>query len=390
MSDGILIIGGGVIGSSTAYHLAMAGTGAQVTVIEPDPTYEYAATPKSTGGVRVQFSVPENIRMSQYGHEVYRDFAGLMAVDGDAPDLGLVRRGYLYLGQGTAHAAVLEANQAIQAAEGARVLLLDRDEVRARFPSLTVDDVDIAAFSPDDAIIDPHAALMGFRNKAVSLGVTYLRDRVVSLERQGSRIRSVVLESGERRSADWVVNAANCWAPALCEQVGMKVPVAPLSRFTYYYECRTALEPLPLTRHLDVPGSFRPEGRGYITGHTPYDAPPEFRWDVDYRVFDELLWPNLARRVAAFEAIRLVRAWPCHYDQNALDQNLIIGAWPGRLDNFLVACGLSGHGLQHAPAIGRALSELIVDGGYRTLDLSRFGYQRILDGAPLAETGPIA
>jgi glycine/D-amino acid oxidase-like deaminating enzyme len=386
----ILVIGGGVIGSSTAYHLAMAGAAEHVTVIEPDPTYEFASTPKSTGGVRVQFSVPENIRMSQFGHEVYGNFSELMAVDGDAPDLGLKRRGYIYLGQGAAHIEVLQENQKIQAAEGARVLLLDRDEIRARFPSIEVHDVDIGAFSPDDAIIDPHSALMGFRRKATSLGVTYMQDRVVGLEQRGQRVHTVVLESGNRISADWVVNAANCWAPELCEQVGMKVPVAPLSRFTYYYECQTELEDMPLTRHLTVAGSFRPEGRGYITGYTPYDATPGFCWDVDYSVFEETLWPNLAQRVTAFEAIKLIRAWPCHYDQNSLDQNLIIGCWPGHLDNFLIACGLSGHGLQQAPAIGRALSELIVHGGYQTLDLSRFGYQRILDNEPLAETGPIA
>lgn len=386
----IIVIGGGVIGSSTAYHLAIAGLAEHVTVVEPDPTYELAATPKSTGGVRVQFSVPENIRMSQYGHEVYGNFSELMAVDGDAPGLGLVRRGYLYLGQGAEHVKILQDNQGIQAAEGARVLLLDRDQVSARFPSIEVHDVDVAAYSPDDAIIDPYSALMGFRKKAISLGVTYLKDRAVGLETSGPRVTTVVLGSGARLSAAWVVNAANCWAPDLCDMVGMKVPVVPLSRFTYYYECQTPLEEMPLTRHFRVPGSYRAEGRGYITGYTPYEAPPGFRWDVDYDVFDEILWPNLAQRVKAFEAVKLIRAWPCHYDQNALDQNLIIGSWPGHVDNFLIACGLSGHGLQHAPAIGRALTELISQGRYQTLDLSRFGYQRILDNEPLAETGPIA
>ena len=388
--ESIVVIGGGVIGSSTAYHLAMAGLADAVTVLEPDPTYELAATPKSTGGVRVQFSVPENIRLSQYGHAFYGSFAERMAVDGEAPDIGMVRRGYLYLGQGRAHEEVLATNQRIQATEGAEVLLLDAAQVKQRFPSIEVDDVTIGAFSPNDAIIDPHAALMGLRRKAISLGVTYRRDRAVALESRGRRVSVVALESGMRLEPRWVVNAANCWAPPLCEMVGMKVPVAPLHRATFYFECRAEFEQMPLVRHLGVSGSYRQEGRGFITGYTPYDARPGFCWDVDHSVFDEILWPSLARRVKAFEAIKPIRAWACHYDQNSLDQNLIIGAWPGHLENFLIACGLSGHGLQQAPAIGRALAELITHGRYQTIDLVRFGYQRVLDGQPLAETGPIA
>ena len=386
----IIIIGGGVIGSSTAYHLGIAGVGQQVTVIEPDPSYQLAATPKSTGGVRVQFSVPENIRMSQYGHEVYGDFSALMAVDGDAPDINLIRRGYLYLAQTPESVAALEANHQVQSEEGANVLLLDGPAIQARYPSIEVSDVVVGALSPDDAIIDPYAALMGFRKKAQSLGVTYVKDRVVGLAVRGTRVEEVTLESGKKLTGEWIVNAANCWAPALCEQVAMKVPVAPLTRKTFYFECQSELEEMPLTRHLDIAGSFRREGRGYITGYTPYDGKPGFDWDVDHSVFETLLWPNLAHRVKAFEAIKPIRAWSCHYDQNALDLNLIIGNWPGQVDNFYIACGLSGHGLQQAPAIGRALSELIVHGRYQTLDLTRFGYQRILDNKPLKDRGPLS
>ncbi|MCH9675507.1 MAG: FAD-binding oxidoreductase [Gammaproteobacteria bacterium] len=386
----IIIIGGGIIGSSTAYHLAMAGLAQQTTVIEPDPLYEFAATPKSTGGIRVQFSVPENIRMSQYGHEFYGNFAQLMTVDGDAPEIGLHRPGYLYLGTGEDLSNVLIENQRIQAAEGANVQLLDRHEIKSRFPSMEVEDIDVGAYSPHDAIIDPHAALMGLRKKAISLGVHYERDRVTHLEMRGTVVSKVHLEVGAPIQAEWVVNAANCWAPKFCEQIGMPVPVAPLPRNTFYFECDSELEPMPLTRHLGIAGSYRKEGRGYITGYTPYEQHAGFNWDVDYPAFDAVLWPNLAHRVKAFESIKMVRAWACHYDQNALDLNLIIGNRPGHVDNCFIACGLSGHGLQQAPAIGRALSELIIHGRYQTLDLSRFGYQRIIDNQPLADRGPIS
>ncbi|MCP5153029.1 MAG: FAD-binding oxidoreductase [Ectothiorhodospiraceae bacterium] len=386
----IVIVGGGVTGSSTAYHLALAGHADRVSVVEPDPTYALAASPKATGGVRVLFSVPENIRMSLYGRDFYADFDSRMAVGNEPAHVDFRRAGYLFMAGPGADAEVLEACQRVQTAEGARVLLLDRAGLRDRFPSLVVDDVEVAAWSPDDGYLDPHGVLMGFRRKAASLGVTYVQDRVVGIETTGRRVRTVRLESGGTLDADWVVNAANCWAPEVCAMVGMRVPVAPMRRMNFWFECRTPLEPLPLVRHTGKAGGFRPEGTGYLSGYTRLDEPRGFNWEVEHDLFDTFIWPALAQRVRAFEAVKVRRAWACHYDQNDLDANLIIGPWPGRLDNFLVACGLSGHGLMHAPAIGRALTEWMLGGRYETLDLTRLGYQRVVDGKPLAEAGAIS
>jgi glycine/D-amino acid oxidase-like deaminating enzyme len=382
---GIVIIGGGVIGSSAAYHLALAGAAADTVVVEPDPTYEHAATPRSVGGVRVQFSLPECIQMSQYGHEVYGAFDDLMTVDGDAPSLSLIRRGYLYMGGGPLDVRRLNQAAAIQREHGANIELLDADEIRTRWPSIETHDVDVGSFSPGDAIIDPHGALMGFRKKASSLGVEYLKDRVVGLDTAARRVNEVVLESGRRLHPDVVINAANCWAPDICAMVGMKIPVAPMRRMCFYYDCQTAIEDLPLMRHVSAGDGFRPEGSGYLTGISRYDEPRGFNWAVDYELFDDVLWPGLALRIKAFEAVKLQRAWSCHYDQNSLDANMILDSWPGKLDNFYIACGLSGHGLQHAPAIGRALKELILDGEFQTLDLSRFGYQRVVENCPIED-----
>jgi len=386
----IVIVGGGIMGSSTAYHLALAGLGADTVVIEPDPTYEFAATPRAVGGIRQLFSVPENIRQSQYGHEFYADFETRMAVDGEPAHIDLRRHGYMFLGSGAEDARVLEANWRIQTGEGARVLLLDGNGVKERFPSLETDDIDAAVLSPDDGFMDPHSALMGFRRKAVSLGIEYVQDRVVGLEASRTKVERVVLESGRVLDADVVVNAANCWAPDICAMVGMKVPVVPMRRMNFFYTCRAEFEPLPLTRHISQGVSFRPEGAGFLSGRTNLAEPSGFNWDVDYDWFDSMIWPGLARRVKAFEAVKLGRCWAGHYDQNTLDGNAIIGPWVGGLENFHVACGFSGHGLQHAPAVGRALKELIVDGGWLTLDLSRLSYRRVLDGMPLAEVGPVA
>jgi sarcosine oxidase len=131
---------------------------------------------------------------------------------------------------------------------------------------------------------------------------------------------------------------------------------------------------------------FRPEGASFICGVSPpEDRDPDCTdLEVEYGLFEETIWPTLAERVPAFEAIKLVRAWAGHYDYNTLDQNLIIGRGPS-LANFYMANGLSGHGLQQSPAIGRALTELILEGGYKSIDLTRFGYERVAKNEPLAE-----
>ncbi|HEU0218661.1 MAG TPA: FAD-dependent oxidoreductase [Stellaceae bacterium] len=386
----IVIIGGGVIGSSIAYHLAIAGHAADVVVIEPDPTYEFAASPRATGGIRQLFTVPENIRMAQYGHEIYRQFETLMAVDGEPTPINFQRMGYLWLGSGKADVDALMANWRVQTAHDARVELLDRKGVKHRFPSMWVDDIDIAAYSPDDGFMDPYSVLMGFRRKAVSLGIKYLKDRVVDFEVGDKHIAAVKLESGERLAGEFFVNAANCWGPELCDKLGMKVPVYPMHRLTFYFEIREKLEMMPLTRHISKNVSFRPQGAGYITGNTKYDVPPGFNWEVDYDYFDEAIWPGLAERVPAFEALKVSGAWAGHYDQNSFDNNAILGPCVGGLDNFHIALGFSGHGLMQAPAVGRGMSELLLHGRYQTLDLSRMGYRRILDGKPLLDQVPKA
>ena len=388
--SGIIIIGGGVIGSSIAYYLAAAGHAADTIVIEPDPTYEFAASPRATGGIRQLFTVPENIRMAQYGHEVYGQFETLMAVDGEPAPINFQRMGYLWLGSGKADVDRLIANWRVQTAHEARVELLDRKGVKHRFPSMRVDDIDIAAYSPDDGFMDPYSVLMGFRRKAVSLGVKYLKERVADFEFNGKQVTAVKLASGERLAGEFFVNAANCWGPELCGKLGMTVPVYPLPRLTFYFEIREKLEMMPLTRHISKNVSFRPQGAGYISGNTKYDVPPGFNWDIDYDYFDNAIWPGLAERVPAFEALKVSGAWAGHYDQNSFDNNAILGPWAGVLDNFHLALGFSGHGLMQAPAVGRAISELLLFGRYQTLDLSRMGYQRVLDNRPLFDEVPKA
>ena len=388
MAD-IIIIGGSIMGSSIAYHLAMTGRAGNVCVIEPDPTYEWAAAPRSSGGVRLMHGLPENIEMSRYGREVYKDFARLMDVDGQPGSFEFLEHGYLYLVSGAEGVAAAEESWRVQTACGVPNDLLDREGLAARFPSLNVADVDAAIHGPQDGFIDPNAAVLGFRRKAISLGVEYIEDKVVDIEVSGGLARSVVLESGDKVAGDIIVNVAGAWGPKISEMVGMKVPVEPLSRNTFYFDIRGQIETMPLT-NCPSGVTFRQEGAGFTAGQTDRNVPFGFDWEVKHQMFDDVFWPYLAHRVPAFEALQVKRGWAGHYAYNRMDGCTIIGKYIGGLDNFYVATGFTGAGLQKGPAIGRAMTELLLDGGYQTLDLSRMSYQRVLDEEPLIEAGFVA
>lgn len=385
MRADIVVIGGGIVGSAIAYFLARTGRAGRVVVIEPDPTYELAATPKANGGIRQLFSLPENIRMAQFGLEFYAGFHREMALDGQPADIGFRRRGYLFLSDAGGH-AVMEENWRLQSAMGARVDALDRDALKRRFPSLNVEDIALAVHSPDDAWINPHAAVMGFRAKARALGVEYVQDRVVAWRAEGGAARDVTLASGHVVAADRFVLAAGAWSAGLGEMIGLKLPVEPMCRESHYFVTRAEIEPLPFLKaesHL----AFGPEGLGFAGGLPDWNQPAGFHLEPQPGRFETEVWPRLAHRVPALESLKLERTWVGHYARNTFDLNVILGPWEGGAANVYMACGFSGHGIMHAPATARAIAELILDGGFRTLDLACFGYGRIPAGRPCREKG---
>lgn len=385
MSD-IVIIGGSIMGSSIAYHLAIAGNAGDICVIEPDPTYEFAAAPRSSGGVRLMHGLAENIEMSAYGQEFYRDFANRIDVDGEPGRFDFLEYGYLHLLSGADEVAISEKNCALQNGLGASNEMIERDELKQRFPSMRTDDIDAALHGPQDGFVDPYAAVIGFRRKARSLGVEFVQDRVVGFETNSKKVQKASLESGNKIDGDVFVNVAGAWGPELSASIGLHFPVEPLSRSTFYVETREELETMPLTKdpsHV----SFRQEGAGYTVGLTEVDVPGGFDWDVKHHLFDDIMWPAVAHRVPKFESLKVMRSWSGHYAYNRMDGNTIIGNWSGGLENYYFATGFSGAGLQKGPAIGRAMKELLLDGGYQTIDLSRMSYQRVLDNEPLLEEG---
>ena len=382
----VVIIGGAVVGSAVAYFLAgPLGFNGSILVIERDPTYEAAATPRSAGGIRQQFSTPENILMSMFGAEFVKSVGEHLSVDGERADLPFVENGYLFLAT-EAGLPILRENHAIQTRLGADIAFLSPPELKSLFPWLNVDDLAAGTFGlHNEGWTDPYGLLQAFRRKARALGVDYVQDEAVDVRREGVRVVSVRLAAAGEVDCGTVVNAAGYRAGRIAELAGLDLPIRPRKRFVFVFDCREAIEKAPLL--VDPNGVyFRPEGTGYICGVSPPEDqdPDSLDFEIDYSLFEETIWPTLAHRVPAFEAIKLVRAWAGHYDYNILDQNVILGPHPD-LPNFLVAAGFSGHGLQQAPAVGRAIAELIVHGAYRSIDLSRFGWDRVLNGTPIFE-----
>lgn len=383
----VLIIGGGAMGSSAAFFLRSMAHPPSVMVIEADPSYALASTPRASGGARRLFSRPENILMSQFSIGFFETFAERLMAGEDCPHIGWKRQGYLFIAPPSG-VRTLEDNYALQRRLEVNVTLYDPSGLKHRFPSLNVDDIGAAAFSADDGWLDPFAVLQGFRKAARSLGAEFRTGRVVSLTVEGTVVRAATLQSGETIKARYVVNTAGAWAQQVCALVDMPLPVEPMRRFDHYFDCAADIEPLPYIKDIDRL-AMRPEGRGFTAGVVDYSEPRGFNFEIDHSYFERVVWPAAAHRVPAFEVIKPGRSWSGLYDQSSLDGNMILGNWPGRLDNFFVAAGFSGHGLMHSPAVGRALAELILNGGYRSIDLSRLGYQRVVENRPYPESGII-
>jgi sarcosine oxidase len=384
----VVIVGGAIVGSAVATFLALRPDWrGRIVVVERDLTYRTSSTSLSAASIRLQFSTPLNIEISRFGVGLLKRPEAWLGIPGEpAPDVDFVEGGYLFLAT-AAGMATLEHNHAVQRAHDVPVVLLSPMELQARFPWMQVDDLAGASLGlSDEGWFDAYALLQAFGRKARSLGVEYVAGEVVGLEGQDGRLAGVRLAGGGTLEADWVVNAAGPRAAQVAAMAGIELPVHPRKRFVYHFDCRTQLGPAPLT--ISPTGVyFRPEGAAWISGFSPRHGEPDpdaLDLDVDRTRFEEVVWPDLARRVPAFQSIRLLDAWAGHYEVNTLDHNAIIGPHP-EVENFLFANGFSGHGLQQAPAVGRGLAEWIATGRYESLDLSPLGYERVLRQEPIRE-----
>ena len=390
----IVIIGGAMMGASTAWFLSDdADFDGRVLVVEMDPSYSQCSTGHTNSCMRQQFSAPLNVRISQFAAEFVTDLAGRMN-EPEAPALKIQNFGYMYLADNEGFADVLRENHAVQVACGAGTRLMTPDQIAADYPFYQLDDIVLGSHNTlNEGYFDGASVFDWWRRSARKRGVEFVSDEVVAMTRnaQGTKVQSVTLKSGAVIACGKVLNASGPRAARTARMAGIEVPVEPRKRYTWVFQAETPLDrPLPLT--IDPSGvHVRQEGTQYYQagGHSADDPAVDFDdFNMDHALWTDYVWPVLATRIPAFEAIRVTSEWAGHYAWNCFDHNAIMGPHT-EVENFFFLNGFSGHGLQQSPAMGRGTAEMLIHGDYRSLDLSPFHYDRIARNAPIIEKAVI-
>ncbi|PYE53818.1 NAD(P)/FAD-dependent oxidoreductase [Deinococcus yavapaiensis] len=388
----IVVVGGGILGCSVAYFLARHPGAPRVVVLEPDASYARASTPRSASAIRTQFHLGANVALSRVGYDFYKNASEHLGVNDEIVDLRFQDCPYLVLAAPRGVARLRDAHEQ-QVRHGAHVAFLDVETLTHRLPWLRPNGLGAGTLGQGgEGWFDPRRALDALRRKAESLGAEFLPRRAIAMDVRRERVERVHLDDGTSLTVESVVNAAGAQAGRVAAQAGVPLPVESRKRSAFVFHADTPpvgfvnlVEPLPDGRGLYA----RPYGGGFmaVTSPLPHDDPDTEDLGVDHALFEEVLRPALARRVRGFERVTLVDAWAGHYELNTFDQNAVIGPHPD-MRNLLFACGLSGHGVMHAPGIGRGVAEVLLDGRYTTLDLSVFEFERLRRGVRLDDVQP--
>ena len=378
----VAIVGGGATGSATAHYLAQFEPSLSIVVFEKDPTYEYCSTLRSDGNLRTQFSLEENIRMSQYTFDLLETFAEDLATDDWRPDLAPRHEGNLFLTD-AAGVEAAEAGMAIQQALGCAVQWLEAADIARRWPAYRAEGIAGGVYGPNDGTIDSYALLHGFRRSALRMGVAYLAAEVTGIRATGDTVTGVDLIDGTSVTAPVVVNCAGGWAAGLARTVGVDLPVVPVMRTVFSVDTLLDTAGLPLV--VTPGGAYAlPEGgRSFSMAWSQPTDPEGFDFRFSREGFEDVVWPEIVATLPEFDQLTVTGGWTGIYAVNQLDGNALLGPWDPVAGLYL-ATGFSGHGFQHTPAMGRYLAELIV-GRSPTIDLQRLNPSRAVEGRPLFE-----
>jgi glycine/D-amino acid oxidase-like deaminating enzyme len=379
----VVIAGGGVMGCATAYYLLDEDPRLKVVIVEKDSTYAKNSTVLSDGNTRLQFNIKENIQISQYALKRLATFAEDMAVDGVKPKIAFRQEGNLFLSD-EENAENAKAGLRMQQSLGCDVTWLTPDDLTSRYPFLSVDGIAGATFGALDGTMDPHAVLIAFKNKALSLGAAFIEAEVAAITHEAGRVTGVRLASGEELRSNYVVNSAGAWGTKLAKTAGIRLPIEPVMRQVFIIETEAYLgDDLPF---LFFPSGIylsQEHGNRFMCGKSFDDDPLGFDFVTNRNTFLERMWEDLVGHIPAFDRLKVSGAWAGLYAVNTFDGNAFLGEYP-TLRGLMLANGFSGHGFQQCHAVGRYLSELI-RGVSPSLDLSIFSPQRLLDNRPVFE-----
>ena len=376
----VVIIGGGIVGSSIAYHLTEQGCG-NVIVVEREAHQGKGSTGKSMGGVRAQFSTPVNIQMSMYSIPFYASFDERMGNPADYR-----AQGYLFLATSDAHLRYLDTNREKQEAAGLKVDKLSADDIRKSFPLLNTDDVLGGNFCATDGFVDPYSAMVGFMTKACDQGARLWRGTDVTGITVDCNGVAAVNTSRESIATRAVVNAAGPWAASVAKMVHIDLPVEPLRRMLVPTE---PFDEYPHTAPMTIDMSngfhFRPEARGFLMAWNDPTETPGFKTDFVPEFIEKIL-ERAANRVPCFDHVPInpKRAWAGLYEMTP-DHHPILGESAG-VPGFFFANGFSGHGVMHAPATGKITADLVLKGTSDLIDASLLNLLRFAEGREIHET----
>jgi len=376
----VVIIGGGIIGASIAYHLRQDGLSGRLIVIERDTTYARATTPMSLGGIRQQYATPCNIALARYSLQFYEQFDQFMAGVWGRPQAHFHQSGYLFLFEETQRPAMLQ-KYTLQRQMGVEVEVLTPQQVLDLFPHLGLEDIAGALYGRRDGYLNPRGALQGFVERARELGCTWLQDEVVHFTPTTGQTYALHTRVSGVITTPALVLAIGPWAQHLATPAGIVLPVLPVRRQACYFTL-----PRPLGYKLpmvidpsDVHFRHDTETDNHLLATTIVrNEPPGFNFDWDPTRFHEHIVPQLRRRLPTCTPLQLQRGWAGHYDVTP-DENPILGSHPDYPGLFL-AVGFSGHGLMLAPAVGKILSEVVRLGHSATLDAAPYRLARFCTG----------
>ncbi len=389
----VVIVGGGVVGSSAAWHLRQDGFTGRILIVERDPTYARASSYLAMGGIRQQFCTPVTVQMVQFSVRLWKMFDVQLGTPEARPRAWFQQRGYLFLANAATSTQLMKRYEEERRA-GATVQLLSVDEIRHIAPDVYLDDILFGVLGPDDGYANPREVLFGFRRGAEAAGAEYQADEVVGIDQANGRVTGVRLGSGGGISAPIVVNAAGPWAGRLAAMAGLRVPVEPMRQILFRcvlperwpYRFPMLIDPGGVHwRHDDPVG---PNDRdAIILAFTNRNeqagenfAPDEERWARDFH-------PAMVRRLPALKDVSDVTGWAGLYEMTP-DHNPVLGLHPA-LNGLIFANGFSGHGLMMSPATGKIVSELVRLGRSATFDIGIFAPDRFERGALVHDAATI-